>query len=265
MNETMNTSCPEWQEVMVDVLFGDATADQIAALEAHRAECPACTAEFESLSDTLRLTAARPEAHFDEARLADLEQIILLQTTSAAPARAVPANIYRLPNWTRKAASVAAVLIIGVLIGRSLPGESTDGVPSAESRSAELQLVVEDRAHDYLNRSRTLLLGVVNFDGANEDLASLNLPQRSEIARELLHEADYLKTSLTKSEQQRLRALVAELEVILLQLAHLEAQADIPEIEVVQSGVDQTGLLFKIEVEKMRKTSGPAKRPGVSV
>ncbi len=264
MDETMNTSCPEWQEVMVDVLFGEASVADRARLEAHTTDCQACAAEYASLSETLELTAARPEADLDEPRLAALEQRILLQTSSAA-VQGPPVNVYRLPDWTRKAASVAAVLIIGVLIGRSLPGDSPASNPATDPGSSALQLVVEDRAHDYLDRSRTLLLGVVNFDGASEDPASLNLPQRSEIARELLHEADYLKTSLTKSEQQRLRALVSELEVILLQLAHLEAQADIPEIEIVQSGVDQTGLLFKIEVEKMRKTSGPKERPGLSV
>ena len=265
MNEIMNTSCPDWQDLIVDALFGDAAAAETAKLEAHLAECQACAAEYASLSETLSLTASRPEANLDESRLIALEQRILLQTSSVGPTQALPANIYRLPTWTRQAAAVAAVLVIGVLIGRSLPGDAPANGQATEPGSAELQLVVEDRAHDYLNRTGTLLLGVVNFDGSSEDLASLNLPQRSEIARELLQEADYLKTSLTKSEQQRLRSLVSELEVILLQLAHLEAQADIPEIEIVQSGVDQTGLLFKIEVEKMRKTAGPKARSGQSV
>ncbi|MFT4606207.1 MAG: hypothetical protein ACI9W4_002955 [Rhodothermales bacterium] len=265
MKDNLNTSCPDWQAAMVDVLFGDATEAEAAILEEHLGECPECTAEYASLSDTLSLTASRPEPTFDESRLEALERRILVQTAAASSGIQVPANVYSLPRWTRQAASVAAVLVIGVLIGRSLPGGDLAVESASGTGTAALQLVVEDRAYDYLDRSRTVLLAVVNFDGSSEDPASLDLPQRSEIARELLQEADYLKTSLSNSDQQRLRALVSDLEVILLQLAHLEAQADIPEIEIVQSGVDQAGLLFKIEVEKMRKTSGPKRRPGLSV
>ena len=57
-----------------------------------------------------------------------------------------------------------------------------------------------------------------------------------------------------------LRALIDDLEVILLQIANLEAEHDVPAIELVRSGVDRRGILLKIQVEQMRRTPAPEPR-----
>lgn len=282
MNIEHKHACEDWQDVLVDLLFGDADEAARSAFADHAADCEACAQELHSLQQTLGLASERTTFEPSDAELADFETRVLAQTVHASPATRParsaasersprPANIYRLPTWTRQLATAAAVLIVGVFIGRSFPGQ--DAPQQAEIGSSEsLQLVsaTEERAHAYLNRSKTLLLGVVNFDAETDDPAALALPQRGEIAEELLLEANYLKTNLSDAEQQQLKSLVTELEVILLQLAHLEAQADVPEIEIVQAGVDRSGLLFKIDVEKMRhleEVSKPAtdQRPKAAV
>ena len=64
-------------------------------------------------------------------------------------------------------------------------------------------------------------------------------------------EAAFLKTELTSPDQQRLHNLIADLEVILLQIANLESQIDVDGIEMVKSGVDRRGILLKINLEEM--------------
>lgn len=276
MNHNADIHCADREAAMAEVLFGGATASEAQALREHLATCPACAAEFRSLEATLEITASRETSELISAdRLAALEDRVLLQTVHATPGLSKlpkrPSNIRplhpagRLRYWSRRVAAVAAVLLVGVLIGRSLPNGSQADGPVATGGDS-LESIAEQRAFDYLDRSKTLLLGVANFSGSADDVDGLNLPQRSEIAQGLLHEASYLKTNLSDTEQQRLKALVAELEVILLQLAHLDAQADIPALEIMQAGVDNTGLLFKIDVEKMRRDAPakPRKRDGAS-
>ena len=46
---------------------------------------------------------------------------------------------------------------------------------------------------------------------------------------------------------------MTDLEVILLEIANLETEYDLPTIEMVKSGVDRRGVLLKINIEEMRK------------
>ncbi|MBO6577364.1 MAG: hypothetical protein JJ896_18175 [Rhodothermales bacterium] len=264
MKENHFTACESWQPVMVDVLFGDADEAVIAN---HLRECPTCAAEFRSLQETLELTADRPAFAPEEAVLARLEERVLTETARHTLRPLPMPRMRRLPAWTYRMVAVAAVLVIGIAIGRLIPQEETSAPNASLPLTAQLT-PVEARAHSYLDRSKTVLLGVVNFDPATDNPASLNLPQRSAIASELLQEANFLKTTLSESEQQRLRALVSELEIILLQLANLEERVDVPELEIMKAGVDQNALLFKIDVEQMRRTvSKPETRkdPGAAV
>lgn len=112
--------------------------------------------------------------------------------------------------------------------------------------------MLETRARHYMDRSKVLLLGLVNFDPSADDPAALDLPRRQAAARRLVDEAAPLKDDLAAADEQRLRELVADLEVILLQIANLEAEHDVPAIEMVRSGVDRRALLLKINVEQMR-------------
>jgi len=50
--------CSEVRDDMLDVLYGEATPSAVRRLEAHRAECPACSAEMESLASTRRTLQA---------------------------------------------------------------------------------------------------------------------------------------------------------------------------------------------------------------
>jgi hypothetical protein len=265
MNQNTKSWCGEWQSVMVDVLFGDADPETVQAFERHRKGCESCATEFASLKATLELTAQRPEATPRVSFMDGLED----RLTSAAERRDLPGVgasgtvLRRLPRWSLHLAAGLAILAIGVLLGRGAqPSEEAAIAERSDPKSGPS--AVESRAISYLDRSETLLLGVVNFDPATEDPASLLAPHRNEIAQDLLVEASFLKTRLSGSDQQRLKALVGDLEIILLQLANIEARADIPDIEIVRAGVDRNAILFKIDLEQMRRSLGPSRHATVS-
>jgi len=177
------------------------------------------------------------------------------------------------PAWSLQLAAAVLLVSIGVAIGRQTPDEHVaERVPGSEPLTEQdatpydiRQASLERQALDTIGRSRTLLLGVVNFDPALEDPASLDIPTRRAVARRLADDARTLKADLAGSDRRRLSELISDLEIILLQIANLEANADIPEIEILQSSVDRGAIMFKIDVEQMRRTNGFGAPPDPAV
>jgi anti-sigma factor RsiW len=127
---------------------------------------------------------------------------------------------------------------------------------AASERQAAEASTLETRTTRYLERSKVLLLGLVNLEPAQE--AVLDLSSRQTVARELVREAGTLKTELSQADQALLRTLVADLELILMQIANLEAGIDVPAIELVKSGVDRRAVLLKINLAEMQQAEAGA-------
>ena len=60
-----------------------------------------------------------------------------------------------------------------------------------------------------------------------------------------------MKSELSSAEHLRLLDLISELEVTLLQIANLEADYDLQEVEIIQSGAERKALLFKINLNEI--------------
>ena len=96
---------------------------------------------------------------------------------------------------------------------------------------------------------------------SNEEAYSADLAHQKKVSRDLIQEASVIKPKLNDPRQRRLRELVSDLEVILLQIANLEAEQDQPEIEILKSGVDRKGLLLKINLEQLRLSNPKTEKP----
>jgi len=88
----------------------------------------------------------------------------------------------------------------------------------------------------------------------------LNLPYQKQISTELVQEASYLKGELGEYDQERLQSLVADLEMILLQIANLESEYDLRAIDLVKEGVERGGILLKINITDIRQSVKKQKR-----
>ena len=121
-----------------------------------------------------------------------------------------------------------------------------------ETRLAETEVQrVSQRTYNYLEKSKVLLLGVVNMDDEYGQSDQLDLKPQQKLSRELIHEAAYLKKVLDNSDQRRLQALVGELERILLQIVNLEETYDLESVDLIKTSVRRNGILLKINVEEM--------------
>lgn len=260
----MNT-CERIQELFVEALYDELHGEQKNALEEHLKGCAACAAEFTAMRSTLKVMDGRvrpePEAAFWQNFDAKLQQR-MIESKSSKPI-VIPFH-RRVPQWAWQAAAALILVGLGVVIGRSYMKEES---PAQTARNVPVTAPIHTVSTDaetkrFLERSEVLLLGVVNTDPSNEEAYSSDLAHQKKVSRDLIQEASLIKTRLTDPRQRRLRELVSDLEVILLQIANLEAEQDQPEIEILKSGVDRKGLLLKINLEQLRLSSPKVVKPG---
>ena len=274
--------CQHYEALIAEKLFGELSPEEKQRLERHLEACPGCRTQVHEMEAALHLAASRtrpePSADFWEGyyarlvgRLREEEQrpnwTSRLAEWLRAPGRL---NLSALaPRWAYQLSGAVALLAVGVLIGWLVFGNTVSQAPVvAEGPGVEIPVQaasLEARAERYLDRSKVLLLGLVNLE--EQDPALLNLTRQQEIARELIDESGALKDELTEAHQRLLRVLIDDLEVILLLIANMEAGYDLPAIEMVKSGVDRRAILLKINLTEMRRaqaTVQPAVAPVLS-
>ncbi len=242
--------CRRFRKQMLQYYYGELDERGRVHLEAHLKECRDCEAEWHNLSDDLKrmdlYSRAEPESHFWTGFWDLLSERFERENQSVIKR---PAMGF-LPAWILRPAAALALLLLGIFLGRILfRGDNAfQQAPAGSPASVTLTA----RTQNYLETSKIILLGLVNFDTATEDISSLNMPRQQEICSRLVAEGNTLKEELKTPAQRRLRELVTDLEVILMQIANLEAGEDLTAVEIARSGVDHRSILFKINLEEMK-------------
>ena len=98
---------------------------------------------------------------------------------------------------------------------------------------------------------KKLLFNILYTETGEDSIIDITLEK--EYAAKLLKESRYLQTSLPESKQPELVYLVNQLESTLLQIAHLEARENAPEVEIVQDGIRKNAILMKINLHKINQ------------
>ena len=269
--------CQHYEALIAEKLFGDLSPEDKQRLETHLEACPGCRAQVQEMEATLHLATAHtrpePSADFWEGYYARLitrlreeeqrpSQTSRLAEWLRAPGRLNLSALLPTPRWVYQLSGAVALLAVGVLIGWLVFGNTASQQPTiADEPGVETPVQaasLEARADRYLERSKVLLLGLVNLEPDAQDPAHVDLTRQQEIARELIDESSVLKDELTEADQRLMRALIDDLEVILLQIANIEAGYDVPAIEMVKSGVDRRAILLKINLTEMRRDEAEA-------
>jgi hypothetical protein len=249
--------CQIYQERFIEALYGELENTDLEVLNQHLAECETCRAEFEEMKSTMGTLAkyerTEPAATYWTAYWQRLEQRM------AGKRFNIPERFARLkqaidwlPGWTYQLAGAMAVLLLGIYIGYLSFGQSNPPEQPFSGRQIDnvrLNLTRQE-ASDYLERSKILLLGIVNLDQSDKTM-SLDFTHQQKVSRELLDVTADLKRKIQGTKHQRLQMLIADLEMILLQIANQEHEFDTPAIDVITSGVNNQAILFKINLEEM--------------
>jgi len=266
--------CQKCRDLMIEDLYGELGPAGRKALDRHRGACPACAAEYLSLRGTLELMDERerpdPGPDFWDGYWDRLSRRIVWETTGESRRPSLLDRLGRLfprlPRWSYQLAGATALVLVGVLIGRLIVGPpsptGTTTVARGPAAGAASPALVQ--AADFVERSKVLLLGLVNFDPAVEDAYAFDLDHKKAVSRELAAGAPALRKALAAGGEKRLRDLVSDLEVILMQIANLGAGQDVEGLEIVKQGVDQRGIFLRIDLDRLGRDARAAAPPASS-
>ncbi len=261
--------CKKIQSLLIQRAYSELDQRKADAVEKHLQSCEACRLQASRLQTFLEQTETysrpEPETHFWSGYWERLAEKLDQSEQPRSKFTDLMKRRTRVLSWrvrpVLKTAVVAVVfLVIGVFVGRVvLKDTGPISFSDLAVQDASIQTIsAEARANRYVERSKLLLLGFVNYDLASGSQYLLDFSHQQSISRQLADEASGLKAELSSPAQMQLYYLVSELEMILLQIANLDATNNLDGIELIQSSVDRKGLLFKINLHEIHSSDSEA-------
>lgn len=263
--------CKKYESALTAKVFGDLNLAAERELNVHLSGCNQCRNFLTEMADVLGKLGApqRPAMaeHFWEGYWHRLTRRLEKEE------RAVPDSILvRWREWLRekwmaqplmipfaRTAGVLALLICGIIVGHywwpqnnNISGPITAVNPPALS-------VAQTRAEQWLERSKILLIGIVNEEVSVESKPDFS--HQRLVSRNLLTEAQTLNRELNPVVDRQFLQLMNQLELILLQIANLEAEHDLSSVELVRDGIARDGLLLKINIAELVQQNMAPKKP----
>jgi hypothetical protein len=155
-------------------------------------------------------------------------------------------RVIELRPWLRWALAAAAVLVLGVGIGRwSANQGSVPGAPTASRNRVANEIdslanvAYQVAATQYLSRTEALL---TSFRADNR---SVNTARLARQARELLTTTQLMLDS-PAADNPRLRSLLEDLELVLMQISLLNPVQDGHDRDLITQGMNQSNVLPKL-------------------
>ncbi len=252
--------CKKCESLFDKALYGELSFKEKEFFEEHLNLCVECSVKYSELSDTLNVVKMYERPEPDEKFMEDFwetlePEIEVKLKTDDKWGDSFIANIRSALKWKYQLAAGLAILLLGILIGKYFFNGnqiSNKNIFDGNNKTEIPAYSVKVQAAKYLERSKILLLGITNFDPATDDIETISLPHIQKISRDLLNQTPALKAELSKPSQKQLKKLVNDLQIILLQIANLEAKNDITGIELIKDGVNSSGIFLKINIQELQ-------------
>jgi hypothetical protein len=267
------SKCKKCRSLFLEYFYKELDLPKKKFFDDHILACEKCKSRFTEMEAVLQFTGKRvrpepPEEFWDSyekklARKIETDEASAIAPESSREKRGRRFSVT--PKWAYQAAAAVALIVIGVFIGRALFLPPIPGVQHA-SRQPSLatqqqpETILVHRSQNYIERTKLILLALVNFDSSTEDPYALDLPYQKQVSRELVKEASFLKKELAESDQERLENLITSLEIILLQIANLEYENDLDAIELIKDGINNRGILMEINLSDLRLSINEGRR-----
>lgn len=227
------------------------------SVEEHLSSCTRCAEELGELRKTLALLPSPSHRPSDERSEAFWNSLVLRvgQEIGRQPGRGrfklaglrdrLATVVALRPGYAFAAAGSFAALVLAVVLFRIQPNEHAQ-IAEQSSRLDDSSYVladdnVQERVGDYFRKSKALLIGIANMKTTD----GVDLSAEQMVSRRLVHEARYLKH---QPLDLRAAKLVNDLEKILIELANIEQNSDLPNVEMIRTGIHQENLLFRIRM-----------------
>ena len=160
-------------------------------------------------------------------------------------ARAARRRVIVLRPWVRWGAGLAAVLAVGIALGRWTAGAGGAGGagargPGAGGGDRVAALAYGVAAAQHLTRTEALLTGFRAEARAGDPTAQFTAQ-----ARDLLTTTRLMLDS-PAADDPRLKSLLEDLELVLAQIAQLPASGAREDVQLINQGLDQRSVLLRL-------------------
>ena len=220
-----------------------------AAVAEHLGSCDICRAEYNSIRRVLALVDEMPVPERNDSYGQQVWSRLRWKLGS---------DRNRRRNW-RSALAAAAVLAVAFFAGAIWHARQAAVAPVQTAGQAGLPVLHKEAAQpdrvllivvsDHLDSSERMLTEVANANVKN----GLDLGDEKQRAEELVaFNRIYRQTALQHGDD-RLATLLADLEPVLLEIAHSEGKLSPDEAAALQKRIDSKGLLFKVRVVTAQK------------
>lgn len=249
--------CKNVQKNLSEYLEKRLPDSQQIKFERHLKSCANCSAELAAFKMIVAEASSLERAETPDSLWARIESELEVKDAPFAKRisgafielRKKVNNVFRFPVPAIQMAGVLAILLIGIFLGRNFfPIRENETLQPKDIEQTELKLISQRTEH-YLEKSAILFLGIVNAEAPQEENSDWSTEKR--VAQNLVKEAVFLKGGLSRTRNERVKQLVEELELILLEIANLEEEQDVENIELIKSGIDRKGLLLKIHLHDL--------------
>lgn len=272
MRRGAGRGCRAAQRALPPRYYGALSAGEEATLARHLSSCAGCAKEWEALRRML--DAAGPANVFPRESEVDWEvfaRAVVARARAAASREAITpgAVVGRrrfLPNpnaaaglWAGLAAAALVIATLWTLSPTLRRRDGGDGSPrppvrlTAESARASAR-EIEDRlarrsAARYLSDSRALLMSLVQAPArCRKPGGGLDMSLEAERSRQLLRRKNLYEGDLDSLRDQRLAALLRQLEPVLMQVASLQDCAPAGQIRELRDQIEQRQFLLHIDL-----------------
>jgi hypothetical protein len=153
------------------------------------------------------------------------------------------------------AAAMLAIAFVSGIFWHQRGGQTISPVPqTAQTTMSVPQAAVQDAAKptqilfvvvgDHLDASERMLLEVANADTRR----SLDMSEESKRAEDLVVSNRMYRQTATQRGETRIATLLADIEPVLLELAHAGSSLTPEKLAALQKRIESKGLLFKVRV-----------------
>lgn len=253
--------CKRWQESFGEAIYGDLSETRQRELAEHLSRCARCSDEYHQLEATVQWLRQEAPLRPDPAALDQVWSRLAPRLDQDDRAAAW--------HWRRSKQravwGLAAAAVLAAAIGLALLLSEGGSQEPAHLADTTLDTATDTATDDprselryefdqYLHRATPLILSIANRDLESQELEGFDLEAERRLARQLAVEAKCLSDRLHHgSRLDREQGLVAELEVVFLQIANLYGRHYSDGIDLVRTGLDRRAILFQLSVEEMRR------------
>jgi len=242
------------QKLLYEYLNGEITEVDRNAVRNHLASCEKCSVELERLKDELKALdqlQANPSDHLSseywDSFILDLERRIQSDRSRVRASVSLWETVETFWMYHRSLAislsSAAILLFLSIGVMKTVLDHWAERTPGTVAQQQAPVDTVRSELNQYFRKSKILLVGLTNMKVPEGQPPDFSVER--DASRKLLHQARYLKN---QPLDMRSAELIDDLQRIQLALANMKDEGSLSNVEIVNAGIRQENLLFKIRM-----------------